>query len=104
MVASVVHDANREQQEREVKRRKDDRKQDYHKSTQLKTVEIFDDEDCFHWDRARTGNFFEVKHHSFANTSNLSVCVDNIYNSVFKIKGSTTDQILESNFRVDCCS
>jgi hypothetical protein len=46
MVTSVVHNVNREQQEREAKRRKDDSKQDYHKSAQLKTVEIFDDEDA----------------------------------------------------------
>ena len=45
-VTSVVHNVNREQQEREAKRRKDDSKQDYHKSAQLKTVEIFDDEDA----------------------------------------------------------
>ena len=45
MVASVVHNVNKEQQEREAKRRKEDSKQDYHKCAQLKTIEVFDDED-----------------------------------------------------------
>jgi hypothetical protein len=40
-----VHNVNKEQQEREAKRRKEDSKQDYHKCAQLKTIEVFDDED-----------------------------------------------------------
>jgi hypothetical protein len=45
MVISVVDKVNNEQHERDTKRRKEDSKVDYHKCLQLKTMEVFDDED-----------------------------------------------------------